>query len=557
MKRIYLMGKIVLVAFFVAGLGQACTNLDEQLYDTVSGDNFPKTQEDFVSALGTAYSSMGGYASGAYSDIQEVTTDEVAVPTRGQDWDDGGAWRRLHFHSWTYEQSAVNDSWNFLFTGVNNCNRNIALFESLITDGSVDASVANSYINELKVLRCFFYLDLLDAFGNVPYITTFFDAPAAPPTVPRAQIFDNLVQELNTDVPALTKVIDATTYGRVNYWVGKMIQAKLYLNAEVYSGTAHWDECIAACDEIINSGKFELTGNYFDNFSATNTGTSEMLFAIPYDQVYLKGFNLDMQTLHYGNQDTYKLSAQPWNGYCTMQEFYDSYGDDDLRKGDAGTVDGPAKRRGNFVAGYQYKSDGTQVTDGAWEQPDPTKPEKRVDPDGAPLNFLTSLGTIGASALREEGARIGKWEFAQGATDNLSNDFGIYRYADVLLMKAEALARKNNSPTDGTALALVNQVRERAGVDDLTTLNGPISFAKEDGSVFLGELFNERGREMFYEKFRRSDLVRFDLFTKVDKWALPSTVTGDHMVTSSITNIYPIPRAQTDANDNLQQNPGY
>ena len=231
MKRIYLMGKIVLVAFFVAGLGQACTNLDEQLYDTVSGENFPKTQEDFVSALGTAYSSMSGYASGAFSDVQEVTTDECAVPTRGQDWDDGGAWRRLHLHSWNREQSAVNDTWNFLFTGVNNCNRNIALFESLVKAGSVDETVATGYINELKTLRSFFYLKLIDIFGNVPYITTFFDAPAAPPTVPRAQIFDNLVQELNSDVPTLTKDVDATTYGRVNYWVGKMIQAKLYLNA--------------------------------------------------------------------------------------------------------------------------------------------------------------------------------------------------------------------------------------------------------------------------------------------------------------------------------------
>ena len=282
-----------------------------------------------------------------------------------------------------------------------------------------------------------------------------------------------------------------------------------------------------------------------------------MIFAIPYDQVYLQGFNLDMQTLHYGNQDTYRLTDQPWNGYCTLQEFYDSYSDNDLRRGDPGTLEGPAKKRGNFLVGYQYRADGTMVTDGAWEQPDPSKPEKRVDPDGAPLNFLSSLEEIGPSALREEGARISKWEYAQGATSNMSNDFAVYRYADVLLMKAEALARKNNSPTDATALALVNQVRERAGIDDLTTLNGPISFAKENGSVFLGELFNERGREMFYEKFRRSDLIRFGLFTKVDEWALPTHVTGDFMVTDDYTNLYPIPRAQTDANPNLTQNPGY
>lgn len=557
MKSKYIIGKILLIVLFMAGINQSCTNLDEELYDTVSGDQFPKTQEDFVSALGTAYSSLSGYGSGAYSDIQEVTTDETAVPTRGQDWDDGGAWRRLHFHSWNFEDDAIKNSWNFLFTGVSNCNRNIALFETLIEDGSVEEAVGTGYINELKVLRCFFYLNLIDTFGNVPYITSFFDAPAEPATIDRTTIFNSLVEELNADVPSLTKAVDGTTYGRVNYWVGKMIQAKLYLNAEVYAGEEHWDDVIAACDDIINNGPFELTGNYFDNFSAANTGTSEMIFAIPYDQVYLTGFNLDMQTLHYGNQDTYRLTMQPWNGYCTLEEFYNSYDPSDLRRGDQGTLDGPAKKRGNFLVGYQYKADGTLVTDGSWEQPDPTKPEKRVDPDGAPLNFLSSLEQIGPSALREEGARISKWEYAMGATDNMSNDFAVYRYADVLLMKAEALARKNNSGTDAQALALVNQIRARADVPDLTTLNGPISFAMEDGDVFLGELFNERGREMFYEKFRRSDLIRFGLFTDVDKWALPTLVTGDFMVTDSYSNLYPVPRTYLDANRNLEQNPGY
>ncbi len=94
---------------------------------------------------------------------------------------------------------------------------------------------------------------------------------------------------------------------------------------------------IAACKDIIDNGGYSLTGNYFDNFSAGNTGTTEMIFAIPYDQVYYGGFNIAVRTLHYASQYTYNLTAQPWNGFCTLEEFYNSYEDTDLRKGDVGT----------------------------------------------------------------------------------------------------------------------------------------------------------------------------------------------------------------------------
>jgi len=280
--------------------------------------------------------------------------------------------------------------------------------------------------------------------------------------------------------------------------------------------------------------------------------------------VFYKGFNLAVRTLHYGSQQTYNLTAQPWNGFCSLEEFYNSYADDDLRKGDVGTVDGPAKKRGNFIAGYQYAADGaTKITDAGFEAPQPDRQPAPLlgDPDGEPLNFgnmfsdQPQINELGPQAYRQAGVRIGKWEIAMGSDPAaMSNDYAVFRYADVLLMKAEALWRTND---EAAALVLVNQIRNRAGIADLTTLDGPVSFDMDGGDVPGGELFNEIGREMFAENQRRQDLIRWGFFTQVDKWALPFYNPGDVLKTDDYTTIYPVPKPKLDANPNLQQNPGY
>jgi hypothetical protein len=216
-----------------------------------------------------------------------------------------------------------------------------------------------------------------------------------------------------------------------------------------------------------------------------------------------------------------------------------------------GTLDGPQTRRGTFLAGYQYKSDGTLVTDSGAE------PE---DPDGEVLYFDPAITTIGPNTLRQMGARNGKWEFEAGSNENMSNDYAIFRYADILLMKAEALWRKSSNPTDAEALALVNQVRTTHGgteIDPLTTLDGPISYKIEEGSQPGGELLNERGREMAFEQTRRQDLIRWGIFTEVEKWSPPSGFAGDAINSDPHTNLFPIPRSVLEANRNLIQNPGY
>jgi len=564
MRRSLRLITVAIIALIVTTFNQSCTNLDEELYDSVTPENFFKTQEEFISALGAAYTQFADWASNDPFNLDELMTDEGAYPTRGQDWDDGGLLRRAHLHSYNNEDGHFNGGWNFGFGGVNTANRLIFQFQSLVESGDVDQAAADAYIAELEAVRGFFYWRLIDWFGNVPLVTDFASAEAAPPTKPRLEVYNWLVGNLETAVPKLSKAVDGTTYGRMNYYAGQTLLAKLYLNAEVYSGTAQWAKVITACDEVINSGKYSLESNYFANFNVDNSGSKEFIFAIPYDQVFFQGFNLAVRTLHYGSQLTYNLTAQPWNGFCTMEEFYNSYDDTDLRKGDVGTLTGPATKRGNFLAGYQYKAGGGMVMDDGFEVPQPNRQPVPLlgDPDGAPLNFgnigstQPQINEIGPQAYRQAGVRVGKWEIALGAhPDNMSNDYAVFRYADVLLMKAEALWRTGQ---EGPALTLVNQIRTRAGLSgDLATVDGPVSYDMTGPSILGGELFNEIGREMFAEHHRREDIIRWGLYDELEKWILPYYNPGDVVKKGPYLTIFPIHKDKIAANPNLVQNPGY
>jgi starch-binding outer membrane protein, SusD/RagB family len=216
-------------------------------------------------------------------------------------------------------------------------------------------------------------------------------------------------------------------------------------------------------------------------------------------------------TFHYSSQLTFNLQEQPWNGYTALEEFYNSYGEDDVRIG-------------SLREGPQFEVDGvTPILDAAAEP---------NDPDGPPINFTPNINMLAPNALRQAGTRVNKFEIQLGAAPSLSNDFPIYRYADVLLMKAEAAWRQGNT---GVALQFVNQVRERAEAPPLATIDGDILLA-------------ERGRELFAEGHRRSDLIRFGRYFEAWWEKAPS---------APFRGLFPIPENQRQANPNLTQNPGY
>ena len=506
-------GKYFIVFALIFGMNQSCTNLDEEVFSQLTADNFPTSEEQFVAALGATYSSLSNIgAHNGYYSMQMIAGDDMMIPQRGNDWFDGGVWLRSHRHEYNSQEGWLNNSWGELYGGINNCNRVIELFQTLVEQGSVAQADADAFISELRTLRALFYFYLLDAYGNVPLVTSFSSGEATPATTPRAQVFAFVESELAESVPNLSRAKDGTTYGRFNYWAGKALQSRLYMNAEAYTGSARWNDAIATADEIINSGLYSLESDYFANFKEDNGGSSENIYVVPYDNTQNCCFNWSQMTNHYSSQTLFGFNDQPWNGYCALEEFYNSYDDTDRRKGTYGSPLSP----GNFVAGPMG------VTDPGVE------PE---DPDGPEVVHTPNINAHFPNALRQAGVRIGKYEYG-GGPNTMSNDFVIFRFAETLLNKAEAQWRLGQGDA---GLPLVNMIRDRAGLSGFATLTPD-------------DLLAERGRELYVEGVRRTDLIRFGKYG--DAW-------GFKPASDANKALFPIPQAQIDANPNLIQNPGY
>ena len=498
----------------------SCTDLEPEVFSDLTPDNFPSSRADLVTSYLSVYTRLYPMMNhGGYMSTQSISSDEMLIPQRGSDWFDGGIWLRTHQQTFDPTDGQFNGAWSFLYQGAIQANSVISAIQS--SDALSDAEKA-PFIAELRSLRAYFYFLLTDAFGDVPLITENSDpTDIEPAQASRTEIFNYVIDELNAAAPDLSRETGSATYGKINYWVNRALASRFLLNAEEFTGTARYAEAEAAADEVINGGAYSLTDDYFENFDPDNdnglSGTSENMWVIPYDAPAVAGgFNIPQMTLHYSSQQTFNLQDSPWNGYCAQQEFYDLYDDDDARKGEFGST----AVRGNFLAGPQFDSNGDPLIDASAD-----------DPGGPEIVFTPEINALQPNAFRQAGARIWKYGYENGSPNTIRNDFPIIRYAEVLLNKAEAMMRQN----EGGAEMFVNQVRERAGLDD-------------DDDVSMDDLLAERGRECFYEGTRRTDLIRFGKFT--DAWFAKSA-------TPATAKLFPLPQPQLDANSNLVQNPGY
>ncbi len=498
--------------------GAACTNLDEQIKGDFTKQeallnqgvgqkinvNKATPNDGLAGAFTRVLNGTAGHNS--YFSVQEVSTDEAVITQKGGDWFDGGIWLNMHKHSFNSTIGGINNAWNDANAGIFQCN-------DLLSKTQTAGNVA-----QLKTLRAYFFWRLLDVFGRVPLATS----TAKVPQSERPVVYAFVESELLAALPDLPS--GKQEYGRFNKSGAYALLARLYLNANIYKGTApdnaDYDKAIAAADAVINSGLYTITGNkYKDVFSPSNVENAEHIFVAPFDEATGQGMNLAQMTLHYPSQLTFRLAEQPWNGYSTLEEFYNSYEATDERKAN------------NFVVGPQVDLNGNQILDLAFD---------KGDADGAPINYTPAINMLAPNGSRQAGARFGKFSFKLGQFQNMDNDYPLLRYGEVLLNKAEALARKNGYG-DATALALVNQIRTRAGV---------VPF----GSLTEGTLLAERGRELFIEGLRRTDLIRFGAWGNA-WWEKPAH-------SDAFKNLMPIPLEQINATsgdgaNKLTQNPGY
>lgn len=428
---------------------------------------------------------------------QEVTSDEVVFPVRGTDWNDGGKWRVLHSHEWTNDVDAVNSMWSHLNDGIRESNRILDELAPAAGDPEIDISIA-----KLKTLRAFFLYLLMDNYGDVPNVTSFLQAPEFPTKESRTNIYNFLITELTESVPLLPT--SANSFA-VSKGMGFTLLAKLYLNAEVYTGTAAYTEAEAMCDSVIALGTYSLDGGVTAPFSASNFGNSEHIFTITFDENDAQGFRLHMRTLHYLSDATFGMAVGPWNGFAVVEDHYNSYSDDDFRKNEW------------FMVGQQFDKGNNKLFD-------ETAGEDLILTPEIPALVMGAGQT--SAEIRMSGARVKKYEIEEGALENMNNDFPLFRYADVLLMKAECAVR-NGAPGDGDQW--LQDIRDRANA-------GPTA------GFGLDEILAERGRELFCEGHRRQDLIRFGKFGDA-WWEKPAS--GQERTT------FPIPQWAIDANPNL------
>lgn len=498
----------------------SCTDLEAEVFSDLTPANFPTGEVDVIASFASCYTNLYGFQNhGGYMSSIEIASDEAMIPQKGSDWFDGGIWLRQHAHTYNANEGHLNGAWQFLYRGALQCNDVIKLINGAAESGVVTEEQRASFVAELRSLRAMFYFWLIDAFGDVPLITGDEETlDAQPARTPRAEVYNFIVSELEDASTSLSRETGVATYARFNYYAAQALLSRVYLNAEVMTGTANWTAAAAAAQNVMD-GAYSLESDYHANFTPDNdrgyAGTSENILVIPYDPVLAPGFNLPQMTLHYNSQATFGLQETPWNGYTTLQEFYESYDDADLRKGEFSNQDVP----GNFLAGQQFGQDGSVLMDG----------------DNL-LFFTPEVNELFPNASRTGGARIFKFGFADGSPSSLANDFPLLRYSEVLLNRAEALWRINNGNSE--ALMLVNMVRNRAYGN---TDNEFTTLTEEN-------LYDERGRELFFEAIRRTDQIRFGTYG--DPWQF-KPASGPEK------EIFPIPANQLNANRNLTQNPSY
>ena len=516
MKKVY---KYILAALGF-GMAVSCTNLDEDIYSYIATDNFFTSEESVAVYAGRAYTSLQNWGSEqSWLTMDMLLGDEACAPINPEGaWEDGGRYKELQEHRIPASSKLNLMTWEFIFNGVAACNDAIYAFEST----SYEFDGKQRMISEIKVLRALLYFLAADGYGTVPFSVDKMDR-SYPKPKDRTFMYGWIENEVLTNIEHLADSRDTYYYGRVTKGVANTLLAKLYLNANVWGQGEQWDKAAAAAKAVITSGTYQLAANYKDNFVVHNEGCPEAILAIPFSTQYIESsdnaFCLFALTLSQEFAKKKYNIGDGWYGYVGQPDFIETYEEGDTRLTDT------------YLFGQMYDKDGNKMKVTLSE----TKEE--VDYIIDPI-FPERKFTLGRSEL--EGAFLHKWEYQDDGLltsyqISMENDIFMFRYADVILMYAEALLRDGQG-LDNLALDGLKQIRQRAGLKEITAWD-------------LDKIYAERGHEMALEGWRRQDMIRFGTYQKT--WWAKGKETLDSKV------LLPIPLEIINANPNLEQNEGY
>jgi starch-binding outer membrane protein, SusD/RagB family len=483
-----------------------------------NSDNVYKTTDDFIKGLAKLYATFalsgqqgpsgqpdiagidegfGNYLR-QYWNCQELTTDEAVIS-----WNDATI-KDFHWQTWTPTDGFIAAVYSrMLYT--------VALSNEFIraSSKSSDSEVATMQA-EARFLRALAYYHALDLFGNPAFVTEA-DEPGAffPAQTTRSELFAYIESELI----AIEDELGAPKfeYGRADQGALWMLQAKLYLNAEVYIGEEKYTEALTALNKVI-AGPYSLSASYRHNFVADNETSPEMIFPITFDGLHTQSYGGMVYLIHAplsAAMDPFGVFGvqNPWGGIRTTSAH--------VSKFDVGN-DGRA---------LFYNNGHTLAIN-----------DIGVFTDGYAMTKFRNRKLNGADPTHMH-------------PDFVDTDYPMFRLADAYLMYAEAVLRGGTGGNTTTALGYVNEIQERA--------YGNTSNNLALGDLDLDFILDERARELYWEGHRRTDLIRFSQFTDGDYvWPWKGKV-KDGVATESFRNLFPIPAADLSANPTLKQNAGY
>ncbi|MCO4293544.1 RagB/SusD family nutrient uptake outer membrane protein [Solitalea sp. MAHUQ-68] len=508
MKKIY-----ILVSALTLSL-TACS-VKEEILDEANGGNVVSDSKnvEMIAAPAYAYLRDLNSRSGVWGTLL-ATTDELAWPARGADWVSVD-YQSLCTHTYKPTNIYIRNTWNSFLIGVTRCNVALQYLSAFPKSEKTDG-----YIAEVRFIRALCMFKLADAFGKFPFREyTETDYSKQPTIYNREQAVERIIKEMNEIIPVLKNKADIP-YGRVTKAAAQMLLANVYLNHEVYTGKAKWQETIKACDDIINSNQYKVADDYWGLFQYDNASylqSTESILSVIYDETNgLTGLASPSITLHYNQK--FGTYTSLLNGCCTTPAFVDTWDVNDKRFKDTRLVSQLGFNQGLLI-GQQYSIAGVAL-------------KTRT---GAPLIYTKDFSI--SNSKEEQGVRIVKFAPNPSTTSpgqNAGNDFPLYRLSDTYLIRAEARFRAGDV---AGALTDINYIRN--------TKRGQPAYTELD----LDKILNERGYELYWEGNRRTDLIRFNKYTAPR--AEKNFETPAYMV------LLPIPISAIEANPNLTQNIGY
>lgn len=559
-------------ALVLAGLS-SCTDLNETLYDRITPANFLQTKDDVYRDFLRTFEHGYNTIQDAPFQLQELGADQLMTPNREGDWFDGGQYARAHYHTWTIQEGYIDGTWNLLYQGITLDTNSLEDIQAL-DPAQFNMTVAeqNQLISELRVMRAWYYLRLLDLFRNIQIVTKVKGELTGPAQSTPQETFAFIEKELKESMPQLLAKGDPGTMQFQGRWTkagAATLLARLYLNANVYIGQDHYADCAALCQDIVSGkyGPYAVESRWDAPFDWNNDQSSETIFAFPSSlgrshwqytggmYMWMLPPNVPINYLGFtdfgGGNSRYAL--QPGRDvdnkeYAFVQGKpfikFQKYADDVRLKTYKNL--GNSTREGMFLQGYLTYTNNVN-------KPDTIKSTRGYNlylRDQVGLFKYTKPGQVLANKTSDmgnadsnSGIPLVKYPFYPTPDPNrIEADYAEIRLAEVVYMLAECKFRAGDR---ATAAQLLNTVRRRNYPTGSTSL-----YPAGGATLTEQELLDEWGREFIGEGRRRIDVIRFGKYNTGTWWdKVPDT--DDH------TRIYPIPLNALNSSPQLKQNPGY